>query len=491
MCFPHVDEETRSVLQSVMDEAENYADFAERLCHKVCTEPTPPLLQFFAYYFAWYISEIALLDRLADADRVTDLAVPLHMVSSASRGEISDWNDMTKSLRKALDISPNDWIAILLYLAWRWPAESQYPETDVDIRPIETIERSVSENEELEYFETYLYGMKAVRLHREGSLKEANVAITKAITVSRKFEDLIGLAYLLRLKANIVKHTDLRKAIDVLLTSRDLCNLHDYRQCLGLVHGELGHIMGLRGELDAAIDYQLEMGSIKEAIGLPVGNHNAVIASYYNMMGNGRKALKFTELAVEWQDISAHLTRFVPFPHTQKAWALINLGRINEAKDELHKSKEFVPKTGDLCMHIYSKLVEGILEKVEGNHDSAVQVFEEVLRSQEQDPFPLWQNICLLNLVEIEIEKQSPESIDPTADSSGPWMERLDEHARKNDLPGIAARSLILKASLRKKQGRHDEVQSLLKEVLKTAESPSMRYLKNIIASTFPDVIVS
>jgi hypothetical protein len=36
-----------------------------------------------------------------------------------------------------------------------------------------------------------------------------------------------------------------------------------------------------------------------------------------------------------------------------------------------------------------------------------------------------------------------------------------------------------------------DEVRSLLKEVLNAAESPSMRYLKVLVASTFPDVIVS
>ena len=52
VCFPHVDDETRAVLQSVMDEAENSRDFTERLCNKVCLEPAVPLLQFLAFYFS-------------------------------------------------------------------------------------------------------------------------------------------------------------------------------------------------------------------------------------------------------------------------------------------------------------------------------------------------------------------------------------------------------------------------------------------------------
>ncbi|GAH08790.1 unnamed protein product, partial [marine sediment metagenome] len=56
MCFPHVDEDTKTTLQSIMEEAEDITDFTERLCDKVCSEPSSPLLEYFALYFPYIIN---------------------------------------------------------------------------------------------------------------------------------------------------------------------------------------------------------------------------------------------------------------------------------------------------------------------------------------------------------------------------------------------------------------------------------------------------
>jgi tetratricopeptide (TPR) repeat protein len=471
-----------------MEKAENYADFTKKLCDKVCAEPTSPLLQFFAYYYSWLLDEHGLHEQLANAGKVPDLAEPLHLTCTAGLGEAVHWEDMKKALKRALNAAPNDWVATLLYLAWRLPAESLYPESDVDIRPIELIETGIHENQELSNFGSDLYLLKGSRLLRERNLKKASKAFSQAIAIARKFDDPIRVANILTYEANSVKHTDVKKALDLLATSRELCRQPGYRQGLGMVLLEMGHIMAFRGELDAAIDYHLEFGSIQEVLSLQSSGVHSTIAAHYNTMGDGKKALEYAGTASGQRIPHRRSTAQL---HTQLAWALTNLGRTDEARDELEKSGKLATKSGDSRLLTYSRIVEGILDKAENNYDSAVQNFEEVLRSLEDDPVPLWQNLCLLNLVEIEIERLSPESIDVNADSSGPWMKRLDEHTEKNDLPGIAARSLILKASLRKKQGRHDEVRSLLKEVLRTAESPSMRYLNDFVLSAFPDVILS
>ncbi|MFW9926513.1 MAG: hypothetical protein ACFFDM_07060 [Candidatus Thorarchaeota archaeon] len=55
--FSYVDEETRAILQSVMNEAQNYGDFAEKLCDRVCMHPSPPLLEYLAVFFAYHIDQ--------------------------------------------------------------------------------------------------------------------------------------------------------------------------------------------------------------------------------------------------------------------------------------------------------------------------------------------------------------------------------------------------------------------------------------------------
>ncbi|MCK5390099.1 MAG: hypothetical protein KAJ36_06395, partial [Candidatus Thorarchaeota archaeon] len=82
------------------------------------------------------------------------------------------------------------------------------------------------------------------------------------------------------------------------------------------------------------------------------------------------------------------------------------------------------------------------------------------------------------------------ESLDEKSESSGHWMEKLEEHVKTNDLPGVAAQSKILKAKLRHRQGQYDEVRKILKEVQEIAQAPSMKYLNDMLISKFPDIIV-
>jgi tetratricopeptide (TPR) repeat protein len=177
--------------------------------------------------------------------------------------------------------------------------------------------------------------------------------------------------------------------------------------------------------------------------------------------------------------------------HAELAWALINLGRYEEANTELATAYETASKSGDSVQMMWVRLIDGIHDKAERHFDNANLIFKEILKDLENDPLPVLQNICLLNLTEIEIEMLTDVSLKKNSDESGPWMARLVEHAEKHDLPGIAARALLLKAELRRKQGRFDEVRKLLSAVQKTSEAPSMRYLNDLAISMFPDIIIT
>jgi tetratricopeptide (TPR) repeat protein len=205
-------------------------------------------------------------------------------------------------------------------------------------------------------------------------------------------------------------------------------------------------------------------------------------------MGAGEKAM---ELVESFTNPVKPIRRGLSYAHLHKAWALVNLGRYEEARTELGIAHKLVIKTGSTSELMWVRLVEGHLDKMECKFSGAIECFTEVLNTLKDDPVPLFQNICLLNLTEIEIEKLTEDSLIKKIDSSGPWMVRLIKHAEKNDLPGIAARALLLKARLRQKQKQYDEVRKLLKEVRKIGEAPSMRYLNDLTVSMFPDIVLS
>ncbi|MGY5860255.1 MAG: hypothetical protein RTU63_12875, partial [Candidatus Thorarchaeota archaeon] len=384
MCFPYVDEETMSVLQSVMDEAENITDFTERLCDKVCSEPSSPLLEYLAFYFPYRIYYDALIDRLEQAGKVSDLVTPLLLITKVNKGQGISWDEMKTSLVKALTVAPNDWIVTQLYLTWRLAAEYYYPESDVDIRPIEAINSSVNENKDLKFFKSLLLQIEASTFLREHKVKDALILLRQALTIARKFDDQIMVAYLLHSLANKIKHTDVKQAIDLLLSSRELSEQLGYRYGINIVQHELGHIMGLRGELNAAIEYHFECKAVLESQGRYTMFLDSVIAMYYNLAGNGEKALELAKAPLALADSG---NRNLAYTRAQIAWALIILGRFDEAKAEIVVCHELASKSGESSWMMWNKLVEGILDKAESNFENAVTNFKEVLKYFEEDPF--------------------------------------------------------------------------------------------------------
>ncbi len=487
MCFPHVDEDTKTTLQSIMEEAEDITDFTEKLCDKVCSEPSSPLLEYFAFYFPYRISYYKLIDRLETAGKVSDLAEPLLLITKVQKGLRIGWDEMKSSIVKALNVAPNDWIVTHLYLTWRIDAEHLFTESDVDVRPIEAITSSVNENKDLKFFKASLLWIEANAFLREYKRKDVVILLRQALTIARKFDDQIMVANLLRFLANHIKHSDVKQAIDLLISLRELSEQLGYRYGIGMVQCELGFIMGFRGELDAAFEYQFEYSTIRESLGLSTIWINGVIAFHYNQAGNGEKALELAKTTLALEDSR---NRDLGYTRAQIAWALIILGRFDEAKAEIVVCHELVSKSGDSQPMAWYNMVEGILDKAESNFENAVTNFKEVLKFYEEDPILVFQNICLLNLTEIEIEMLTEESLDEKIESSGPWMKKLEEHAKTNDLPGVAAQSKILKAKLCHRQGQYDEVRKILKEVVKIAQAPSMKYLNDLVISKFPDIII-
>ena len=488
MCFPHVDDTTRATLLSIMEEADNYADFTERLCERVCAEESPPLLEYLAVFFAFHVEWYALIDRLHSCGKVSHLAKPIWLLVRGRRGESIRWDEMKPAMQSALSISPNDWITCHLYLAWRFKAEILYPDADVDIRPIDAIAANVNENSDLEFFNAYLLQFEALGYLREYKVTEALAKLEQALAVARKFDDqILVVDYLLDLASNI-KHTDAQKGLQLFAQLKEIAGELGYRDRIGYANQQLGHMKGIRGEMDAAIESQIEYKKIRESLGLPTEYLSSVIAFLYNQIGNGTKAYEYAKIVLDFED---SVLRHLSYTRVQLCWALINLGRFDEAKPELAAAQTIANKSGDSNQIMWVRLVEGILDKEEGRFESAIDCFDEVLSFTAEYPIPIFQSMCLLNLTEIEIEMLIDASLKEGSEISGPWMKRLFDHAEKNDLPGIAARAKLLKAELYSRQGRSREAKKLLKEVHKTSKNPSMRYLQDIAVSMFPEIISS
>ncbi|MFW9849267.1 MAG: hypothetical protein ACFFF4_09005 [Candidatus Thorarchaeota archaeon] len=484
--YPYVDEKTRDTLELVMNEAKDFGDFTERLCDRVISEPSTPLLEYLAFLFANRIENSILIDRLDVAGKVTELARPIIQQYKITMGTKYSWSDVKASLMAALSAAPNDWIATNLYLFWRIDAELYFAEADAEVRSLDIISAAVSENSEMGYFESWLLRIAARKYEKGNEIDKQIALLRQALALARKFDDKVAVVSILVKAAGMIKHTDLQKAIDMLVTAKELGKELGYRNLISVISHHMGHIMGMRGEYDAAVEYQCEYKESQKTLGRSQPIHNAFVAMYYNLSGNEAKALKFSEevFATEVSDL------FIPWARAQQAWALISLGKYAEAQEVIETLNKQLLKSGETGQVVWYYIVEGLLDKAEGRFENSVMNFQKALDYNVEGPVPIIKNICLPNLTEIEIDKLTDTAIHENHDSSGHWMTKLEEYVQQNDFPGISAQALILRAKLRYRQRKYDEVRRILKEVQEIGNRPSMRYLNNLIITKFPDMIV-
>ncbi|MHA2026068.1 MAG: tetratricopeptide repeat protein [Candidatus Thorarchaeota archaeon] len=469
-CFPHVDEETRRILQSVMDEAKDYNDFAELLCDKTITEPTPELTTYFAYFHAYNQLRFDLVRRLEDEAGESDLAKP-YILLTRPWGKI-DWDEFQRSISSALKVAPNDWLACQVYMLWRIDIGSTatYPEVQTELEALKILESKIESDEEFGFFRSQLYHINAREFMREGKIEDAKTWYDRAITSAKNHDNLNLLAVSLIDKANMIKNVNSNEALSILKSQRSISEMLGSPYSLGMNEMVIGYIAQARGEYETAINHLENCINYLDPIGLVslVDFYRLYIARQYNQMQNGARALVIVNDVLE-----GYQTPSPWFPYIQQTRALLNLDRFDEAAQSLDLARDWVPKSG----------MDGL-----GEFPSAKFELEQAHSIFHSFPST---NQTLINLTHVEIEMFSYEKEKVKADISGPWMQALTEHVEERDIPGISAQAMLLKAKFQFKQGRTDKAKKLVKKVLKISETSTMKYLKGMAESLIPELIVS
>jgi tetratricopeptide (TPR) repeat protein len=486
-CFPYVDEETSAILQSVMDEAKDFDDFAERLCEKAINEPLPELTIYFAYFHCFNQEKYNFLRQLIDANVKTELTPLFGLVAAQRRGEDVEWSEYQKAMSSALKHVENDWMACHIYIAWRVMIEVfDLPEAAVDNETLNILTSKIENDEEYGFFLSDVHRITAYRLATEGNLKEAIKYYDMAISQAKKYDDQEALSMLLVQKANKVKQFNFNEALSLLEIMKKIVDELGYASGKGYYLNELGHIAMAKGEFEKAIDYQNQYVANRLDQGLPVGFMRLVIASIYNQKGDGKTALKSIHESRDDYGKGAEV-----FYQIQGTWAYLLLDRIDEASQCLEKARASSLKSGLESYLAYIHFLEGLLAKKQGDLSSAIFSFKNALEFYERTQSLTYIHIALVEMIDAEIEVVTPKKGSASLEVSGPCMKKLFDHIAERDLPGTAAHAKLLLAKFRFKQGRQQESKILVEEVLEISEKTGMHYLKDKAELLVPDLLLS
>ncbi len=484
-CFPHIDEETRSILQAVMDKAKDYNEFADQLCERVIKVTSPLLLNYFAYFHACNQQKINLIRELEKRVAVPDLAKPL-VLSTQPWGNVS-WDDHQKTVVAALKDAPNDWIACHFYMIWREEIEStlNYPERLTDLEPLRILEFKIEDDEDFNFFLPFLYHIRARNFQREDKIDESKTWYDHAVTIANQNDDLAKVAALLYDKANMIKNVNFNEALSILKSQRSISEALGCAYVLSLNDLALGFIAQARGEYETAVKHLEEHVRLAESLGLDshAAFHRLLIAQQYNQMQNGLRALEIVNNVLE-----GYQSQKIWWPYVQQTRALLNLDRLDEAAQILDLARDQPPRRGSDQDLGWIHFLDGLLLKK--RHDFPSAKFELEQAHSIFGSFP-GTNQPLIHLTDVEIEMFSYGKERLNADISGPWMQKLMEQVQEQDLPGIESQAMLLKAKFRFKQGRTSDSEKLVRKVLKASKTSGMKYLKNMAQSLLPELLVS
>ena len=484
-CFPHVDEATRTILQSVMDEAKDYNDFAERLGEKALKETVPTLMIYFAYFHVYIQNKYNLLRRLIAAQVGSDLTQPITLMYGVRRGDSLEWDDFQKAIAAAIKATTNDWIACHIFVACRELGDSWFSESHSESKTLDILELKIMYDGEFSFFISSLHRIKANRLCDEGNIEDARKWFDHAISIARKHDNQEQLAILLFQKADMVKKVNVSEALSIMKVQGEICEQLGYVAGKALHNRLLSLIAMAKGQYEAAIDYGTNYLKSRESCGLPLGFTKSVLAYCYNQKGDGKHAL---ELILDCMDdliLVGHT-----FALIQEAWALLNLGRNEEASNKLDKAREISLKSGDETKLGLVYFVEGLIGLHRREYNNSSFALEKALDIFERYNSISSINMALLRLADVEVETFPYDSGQVKSNFSGPWMKKVITYAEKRDLPGIAAQATLLQSRFLFKKGQVAQSRKLLKQVLKISEKSGMTYLKEMAEVMLPDIAV-
>jgi tetratricopeptide (TPR) repeat protein len=464
MHFPFIPTKTRDLVESLMQGAINYQHFMELLCDEVCTKEFDETTIFLAYIHALNLWDFEQLNRLSLRYANLPNVKPLFLLARSAIGKIVDYDEVLDAAFEILLDSEEHWVSLEMFRIIYKLGSRKLSWTTKDEEALELAEHLVGSDSQMTCYLPII--------HREKWIRDPNAQkyhLEKALKLASKNDDKHFVGFLLRDLAWSMQSTDTHAALEHLIEAKEVFESLGDTSGFSWIQNSLGHVYMIRGEFNAAFDFYLSSYETREKQPLPYDAVPHNIALVYNLLGDGENAFEWSKMSTE---TFSSRPMHIPYGHMQQAWALVNLGIANEAMSVLDTARELVLKTGSLHKLGFYWFILGLIEREEGDAQSALDSLSQALEIGLRFAY----NECLYQLAKTELLIYGN---DPSAKASKFWLNRFEDKASENELPGYYALYQILKAKYCIIQEKYSEAQEFVRVAERFSRKPSMEYLQD------------
>jgi tetratricopeptide (TPR) repeat protein len=444
--FPYIDSDTKDVLEKLMTDSSDYNDFAIRLVELVLKDESPVMVVYFAIHHASRTYNHRLIEGIRERYSEHQVLGPNLYLASAFQGKVEDLAKVHEMADAVLETNPPEWLALEMKLIKFKADMANYPKTMYDQTNMENILETIHGNPDFGHYEAIVNDFLAIRAQIDGDGDERLRCVNRALRITEKFDDKVRLAHFIARKANIIMNRDRDECRALLeeafkIVDKWLGMPVDYA---GIID-KRAIINALRGEFDKAIELQLQVVTYIERAGLRTGNASYYLATFYNVIDEPESGLEWALMAEEQFKTRPFLINRAVM---QQVWSLHLLDRHSEAQLLLDSSRESILKSGDENQLAWFKFASGLLELEQGNLMEAKDSIKEAVEIYRgMGTGLLMELIFLFQLAKIEVETYTED------DTLFPALERLEEMALAEKLPGFLAQVLLLRARIAMMKG--------------------------------------
>ncbi len=480
--YPFIDEETKSILDSLMDESSSYYDFVQRLSDMVLKNEVPVNLAYIAAVQTWWGKTEKTMKLIQEKFKDVPWIKPwAYYLGSMVRDQALYHDAVVEAIEKGVDSSGKDWIETELHLLH---AFFHWPMGDITslFEPLEKAKSLIDANPLLNCFEPLIHAFEGIAKAREGDIKDSLDVLRRGKELAEVHDDSLYKYMNMLQEGNILTFVNVQ---DALSKHEELYELVQdlevpYYVCEVLNDSSIAYEAA--GEFDMSISCQHEvlktLGEIR-----PSDTLWMLISRTYATLADGHQALEWINRGFEYSGLSES-----PTMHNLKAWALALLNRIDEAEQSLDTAHSLIIKFGAERLLGDYYHVSGVVELRRGDFLAALDLIEKAWNIAERNPRGTNQNRALLELAraEILIDKQSIDISKVVV--PGKWLSKLEKFAVERELPGIRMYAALLKSEFYQKHGQLKDAHATLLDALNITDSRGVTTLRKRISDRIDEI---
>jgi len=480
--YPFIDEETKSILDTLIDGASSYYDFVQQLCDVALNNEVPVNLAYLATVHAWWCRMRSTVELLGERYGDVPYIKPwLHVVDSAERDQALSHDTVVESIDKALETSVDDWIEAELHILHAF-FHHPFGEVISLFEPLEKLKALIDTHPHLDCFESVIYAFEGIAKVREGEIKEALEILQKGKSLAELHNDALYLYMNMLQEGNILTCVSVHEAASVFEDLYELVQNLQVPIFVCEILNDSSLVYETTGEFDLTISSLHEIMKIL-GDGRLADTNFEILSRTYATLGDGRQSLEWINRGIEYNAPFAGVRMLL-----YKAWALALVDRIDKAEQTLETAYSRLIKAGlerNLGEYYH---ISGVIEFRKGNYLTALDLVEKAWEIAEQNPRGSNQNRALLDLARIENFIASQSKDDTKVAAPGKWLSTLEKYALNRDLPGIRMYAALLKSEFYQDTGQLKDALVTLQDAFNIIDSLGVQTLRRKIAKQIKNI---